>query len=97
MFDIIVKVFFGGGTPSIARPETFASILDYLSSRTILPPGTEVTMEANPSVTPFFLFIFYININLNDVLPFDSASEYHSLCYNISLMSGRLPSSPHFQ
>ena len=37
-------VYFGGGTPSLARPE---QICDILNSLNILP-GAEITLEANP-------------------------------------------------
>ena len=43
--DLVCKtVYFGGGTPSLARPE---QICDILNSLNILP-GAEITLEANP-------------------------------------------------
>ncbi len=45
---MIETVFFGGGTPSLLQPESFARILDLLSTREHLAPGAEITLEANP-------------------------------------------------
>ena len=44
----IETVFFGGGTPSLFRPETIAAILDGIRQRLRLAPGAEITLEANP-------------------------------------------------
>jgi putative oxygen-independent coproporphyrinogen III oxidase len=45
----VASVFFGGGTPSLMRPETTAAILDHVASRWPLAADLEVTLEANPS------------------------------------------------
>jgi oxygen-independent coproporphyrinogen-3 oxidase len=45
----LTSVFFGGGTPSLMRPETVAAILRRADERWGLPVGTEVTLEANPT------------------------------------------------
>ncbi|MGZ3697875.1 MAG: radical SAM family heme chaperone HemW [Bdellovibrionota bacterium] len=42
-------IFFGGGTPSMTPPETMERTLAPLFSRARVTPGTEWTMEANPS------------------------------------------------
>ncbi len=42
-------VFFGGGTPSLLEPEDVAAILGELGRRFALAPGSEVSLEANPS------------------------------------------------
>ena len=44
------SVFFGGGTPSLALPETFGAILARLRQRLPWAPDAEITMEANPTV-----------------------------------------------
>ena len=44
----IETVFFGGGTPSLFRPETIAAILSGIGQRLPLAPGAEITLEANP-------------------------------------------------
>ncbi|WP_395664888.1 radical SAM family heme chaperone HemW [Methylocella sp.] len=43
------SVFFGGGTPSLMRPETVGAILDAVARRWRLADGAEVTLEANPT------------------------------------------------
>ncbi|MER2635766.1 MAG: radical SAM family heme chaperone HemW [Rhizobiaceae bacterium] len=43
------SVFFGGGTPSLMRPQTTAAILDRIAARWPRVPDVEVTLEANPS------------------------------------------------
>ncbi len=42
------SVFFGGGTPSLFRPETIASILDGARRHLPLIADAEITLEANP-------------------------------------------------
>lgn len=44
----VETIFFGGGTPSLFRPETIATILDGIYQRLSLIPGAEITLEANP-------------------------------------------------
>uniref|UniRef100_UPI00398F1AC9 radical S-adenosyl methionine domain-containing protein 1, mitochondrial n=1 Tax=Pristiophorus japonicus TaxID=55135 RepID=UPI00398F1AC9 len=45
----ITSVFIGGGTPSLARPSTIASILEAVARATHVPHNMEVSMEANPT------------------------------------------------
>ncbi|XP_078081598.1 radical S-adenosyl methionine domain-containing protein 1, mitochondrial isoform X2 [Mustelus asterias] len=45
----ITSVFIGGGTPSLARPSTIASILETVARVTHVPHNMEVSMEANPT------------------------------------------------
>ncbi|KAI8512123.1 radical S-adenosyl methionine domain-containing protein 1 [Branchiostoma belcheri] len=45
------SVFFGGGTPSLALPQTLAAVLEVISQHALLPADAEVTLEANPSST----------------------------------------------
>ncbi|KAF9122964.1 radical S-adenosyl methionine domain-containing protein 1 [Mortierella sp. 14UC] len=47
----IRSIYFGGGTPSLARPRMFESMLDTLSSMCIISKDTEISMEGNPSST----------------------------------------------
>ncbi len=44
-------VFIGGGTPSLVEPDLLARLVDTVRTTFAVPPGTEVTMEANPSST----------------------------------------------
>ncbi len=41
-------MFFGGGTPSLLDPDEIAAILRACADGFALPPGAEVTLEANP-------------------------------------------------
>ncbi|XP_032242763.1 radical S-adenosyl methionine domain-containing protein 1, mitochondrial isoform X6 [Nematostella vectensis] len=45
----INSVYFGGGTPSLAKPSTFSAILECLQQKGVLNPNAEVTLEANPT------------------------------------------------
>lgn len=45
----VETVFFGGGTPSLMKPETVAMILDAIKSHWNTAPDWEVTLEANPT------------------------------------------------
>jgi oxygen-independent coproporphyrinogen III oxidase len=42
------SVFFGGGTPSLMRPDQVARVLDAAAGAFDLLPGAEVTLECNP-------------------------------------------------
>ncbi|KAF9435363.1 radical S-adenosyl methionine domain-containing protein 1 [Entomortierella beljakovae] len=46
----IRSVYFGGGTPSLARISMFSSLLEKLNRLCIITPDTEVTMESTTSV-----------------------------------------------
>ena len=43
------SIFFGGGTPSLMRPQTVAAILEHIGKRFSLADDIEITLEANPS------------------------------------------------
>jgi putative oxygen-independent coproporphyrinogen III oxidase len=45
----LTSVFFGGGTPSLMRPETVATILGEIARHWELRADTEITLEANPT------------------------------------------------
>jgi oxygen-independent coproporphyrinogen-3 oxidase len=45
----VTSIFLGGGTPSLMKPETVASVLDAVAGNWTVPGGIEVTLEANPS------------------------------------------------
>ena len=44
----LVSIFFGGGTPSLMRPETVQAILDAIAGAWRVAPDAEITLEANP-------------------------------------------------
>ena len=41
-------IFFGGGTPSLFKPESIAALIETVDRRCGIEPGAEVTLEANP-------------------------------------------------
>ncbi|WP_342359335.1 radical SAM family heme chaperone HemW [Terrarubrum flagellatum] len=43
------SIFFGGGTPSLMKPETVGAIIEAISSHWNFEPGVEITLEANPT------------------------------------------------
>ncbi|WP_193366738.1 radical SAM family heme chaperone HemW [Pelagibius marinus] len=45
----VTSVFFGGGTPSLMPPETVAALIEKIDALWGLAPGTEITLEANPT------------------------------------------------
>jgi putative oxygen-independent coproporphyrinogen III oxidase len=45
----LTSVFFGGGTPSLMRPETVATILGEIARHWALRADTEITLEVNPT------------------------------------------------
>ncbi|GEO13875.1 coproporphyrinogen III oxidase [Microvirga aerophila] len=45
----VTSIFFGGGTPSLMRPETVGAILDSIGKAWAVAPGAEITLEANPT------------------------------------------------
>ncbi len=47
--DALDTVYFGGGTPSLMRPDQVASILEAARQAFGVKPGAEVTLEANPN------------------------------------------------
>jgi oxygen-independent coproporphyrinogen-3 oxidase len=43
------SIFFGGGTPSLLRPEQLAAVLDACRAHFALDAGCEITVECNPN------------------------------------------------
>ncbi len=43
------SIFFGGGTPSLMRPQTVAAIVDALAVHFAIADNVEITLEANPT------------------------------------------------
>jgi putative oxygen-independent coproporphyrinogen III oxidase len=46
---VVRSVFFGGGTPSLMRPQTVQAVIDAIAGAWGLAPGAEITLEANPT------------------------------------------------
>ena len=56
-------VYFGGGTPSLFKPESFAEILEHPALQRV----REVTMEANPGALECGSFSDYLQAGINRV------------------------------
>ena len=63
----IVSVFFGGGTPSLFRPEAMARLLEALRSRLTFAADIEITLEANPGTIEHGRFAGYRDAGINRV------------------------------
>lgn len=61
------SVFFGGGTPSLMKPETVASILGAIDTTWGFAPNAEITLEANPSSVEASRFAGYRAAGINRV------------------------------
>lgn len=61
----IKSVFFGGGTPSLFKPESIDRILSHVRMLTPLEFGAEVTLEANPGTVDSAHFIGYKQAGVN--------------------------------
>lgn len=45
----VASVFFGGGTPSLMKPQTVETILSHINNIYAVAPDVEITLEANPT------------------------------------------------
>jgi oxygen-independent coproporphyrinogen-3 oxidase len=61
----VTSVFFGGGTPSLMPPETVAAALERTDALWGLAPGTEVTLEANPTSAEADRFAAFARAGVN--------------------------------
>lgn len=63
----VTSVFFGGGTPSLMRPQTVGAILDAIGGAWSIDPTAEVTLEANPTSVEAERFRGYRHAGVNRV------------------------------
>jgi oxygen-independent coproporphyrinogen-3 oxidase len=63
----VSTIFFGGGTPSLMKPETVAAILDAVGKHWSIAPDVEVTLEANPTSVEATRFEGYRAAGVNRV------------------------------
>jgi oxygen-independent coproporphyrinogen-3 oxidase len=63
----VTSVFFGGGTPSLMKPETIAAILDHIASLWPIDDNAEITLEANPDSVEAARFAGYRAAGVNRV------------------------------
>ena len=63
----VTSIFFGGGTPSLMKPETVGAILDHIASLWPVDPSAEITLEANPGSVEAARFAGYRAAGVNRV------------------------------
>ena len=63
----VSTIFFGGGTPSLMRPDTVGAILDAIGKHWTVAPDVEVTLEANPTSVEATRFRGYRAAGINRV------------------------------
>jgi oxygen-independent coproporphyrinogen-3 oxidase len=61
----VTSVFFGGGTPSLMRPQTVAAILAAITGHWIIANDVEITLEANPTSVEAENFAGYGSAGVN--------------------------------
>ena len=61
----VYTVFFGGGTPSVFRPESIAQIIAAVRARLRLLPDAEITLEANPGTVDAARFAGFREAGIN--------------------------------
>jgi putative oxygen-independent coproporphyrinogen III oxidase len=61
----VESIFFGGGTPSLMRPATVATILDAIAGHWHVAGDVEITLEANPTSVEAENFAGYANAGVN--------------------------------
>jgi oxygen-independent coproporphyrinogen-3 oxidase len=63
----VSTIFFGGGTPSLMRPQTVGAILDAIGKHWTVAQDVEVTLEANPTSVEATRFRGYRSAGVNRV------------------------------
>jgi putative oxygen-independent coproporphyrinogen III oxidase len=63
----VSTIFFGGGTPSLMKPQTVSAILDTVAKHWAVAPDVEVTLEANPTSVEATRFAGYRAAGVNRV------------------------------
>lgn len=63
----VSSIFFGGGTPSLMKPQTVAGILDHIAKLWPLDADAEITLEANPGSVESARFAGYRAAGVNRV------------------------------
>jgi len=63
----VSSIFFGGGTPSLMKPETVGAILDHIAALWPVAPDAEITLEANPGSVEAARFAGYRAAGVNRV------------------------------
>ena len=67
MLPLVTSIFFGGGTPSLMKPDTVDGILSAITGAFAVADDAEVTLEANPSSAEAERFREYAAAGVNRV------------------------------
>ena len=62
---IITSIFFGGGTPSLFRPQLIQQLLDGIKALVPFKDGLEITLEANPGAMDQSHLAGYLEAGVN--------------------------------
>lgn len=63
----VASIFFGGGTPSLMKPQTVGAILEHINELWTIEQGAEITLEANPGSVEAERFAGYKSAGVNRV------------------------------
>ena len=75
---VVRSIFIGGGTPSLCPAADIQTLLDGISTRCIMDPAAEITLEANPGSVEHDLFSAYHDAGINRIsLGIQSFSDAH--------------------
>jgi oxygen-independent coproporphyrinogen-3 oxidase len=61
----IKSIFFGGGTPSLMKPQNVAKIIDYIAKKWPISSNIEISLEANPNSHYANMFLSLKNAGIN--------------------------------
>ena len=61
----VKSVFFGGGTPSLLKPQSVDNVLDAISRRFDILPNAEISLEANPNTFEREKFLDFRKAGIN--------------------------------
>jgi oxygen-independent coproporphyrinogen-3 oxidase len=64
---LVSSIFFGGGTPSLMRPQTVGAVIDTIASHWQIAADAEITLEANPTSVEAERFRGYRSAGVNRV------------------------------
>jgi oxygen-independent coproporphyrinogen-3 oxidase len=64
---VVSTIFFGGGTPSLMRPQTVGAVLDAIARHWQIAGDVEITLEANPTSVEAERFRGYRGAGVNRV------------------------------
>ncbi len=64
---VVSTIFFGGGTPSLMRPQTVGAVLETIARYWPVAPDVEITLEANPTSVEAERFRGYRSTGVNRV------------------------------